>query len=82
MYQRYLSMREVAAEADIEPIRLARLGRQIGLWSGEKLIPSQVVLQIKEKADPDVRYAAIRHWLLVNHQTLKHRGKEPPEPEI
>ncbi len=59
-----LSLSEAADELGIESWRLARLGRYLKIWPGEKRLPLEAVQDIKEKETADERYGALLRWLL------------------
>lgn len=59
-----LNLWEAADALDIESWRLSRLGRYLRMDPAEKRIPQATVQGFSALADPEVRYAALRSWLL------------------
>ena len=59
-----LSLREAADVLGIEPWRLSRLGRYLGIDAGDKCVPRGAVHQMAEEASVEQRYCVLRQWLL------------------
>ena len=59
-----ISLSDAADELGIESWRLARLGRYLKVWPGEKLLPWAIVQEFKQQTTADERYNALRRWLL------------------
>jgi hypothetical protein len=68
-----LSLNEAADELGIECWRLARLGRLLKIWSGEKRLPREAILHIKEKETAEERYRALLSWLLDDARSTRSR---------
>lgn len=59
-----LNLQQAAAELNIEPWRMSRLGRYLRIDADDKCIPWGQIDQARGKDSPDSRYLVILHWLL------------------
>jgi hypothetical protein len=59
-----LSLRQAATELDVEPWRMARLGRYLRIDANDKCIPREEVERARRESGPDDRYLVILHCLL------------------
>jgi len=59
-----LSLREAADMLGIEPWRLSRLGRFVGIDPSKKCVPRREVQRMVLSPAVDDRYAALREWVL------------------
>lgn len=62
--QGYSSLRDAAAALDIEPWRMARLGRYLHIMPMDPVVPTAELERIRQQASSEDRYSAIRTWLL------------------
>lgn len=59
-----LNLHEAADALEIEPWKLARLGRYLGIDPVEKCIPRDLVQRSTQADTEEDRYRELRHWLL------------------
>lgn len=73
-----LNLREAADALGIEPWRLSRLGRYLGLDPREKCLPREEMLRIFQEDGVEDRYCALRLWLLdslASDRASRHQPK-------
>ena len=63
-----LNLWEAADALGIEPWRLSRLARYLGIDPGEKRMPSGAVQDMAREKQEEARYCAVRRWLISSIQ--------------
>lgn len=69
-----LTLRQTAAELNIEPWRMARLGRYLRIDADDKCVPRTEIDRARGEVDADGRYMVILHWLLGEFRTRHERA--------
>ncbi len=59
-----LNLQQAAAELNIEPWRMSRLGRYLRIDADDRCIPREQIEQARREESPDSRYLVVLHWLL------------------
>lgn len=62
--QDYSSARDAADTLGIEPLRLFRLARYMGVAPGDRCIPSDVISCAAAQAGQEGRYQVVLEWFL------------------
>jgi hypothetical protein len=77
-----LSLRETADALDIEPWRVFRLGRYLGIDPAEKRIPLAEVERISRSDRVEDRFSGVRTWLLgsMRKREAPLTAADRPEP--
>lgn len=69
-----LTLRQAAAELNIEPWRMSRLGRYLRIDADDKCIPRSQIEHALDSESPDGRYLVILHWLLGEFRTRHNQS--------